>query len=377
MSVHDKIKEIEFEIARTQKNKATERHLGQLKARLSRLKLSTESSASATKSTGFEVKRSGDSRIALCGFPSVGKSTLFNLLTNNTSKVAEHAFTTVDCISGQFTLNNSVIQILDLPGIITDASKNKGRGKQVISVIRTCDLVLIVVTKPDDISLILKELDEMNIRVNKIKKKIIIEQTKTGGIQIIEQREHNKMCDETIQNEKCNEEMITSILKEFKINNCLINISEKVDDESLIDAITSRAVYINGIIVFNKVDNLSFDDIKKWSHQKYFSNDEKMNSFISSEKNWGIEHLLQVIWMKLNIIRIYTKKKGIFPDVTQPILLKNNKNTVADLCLKIHKDFVNTFKGCVVWGTSVKFPGQRVGLSHILDDEDVVQIYTS
>ena len=36
------------------------------------------------------------------------------------------------------------IQILDLPGIIEGAKDGKGRGRQVISAARTCDMILIV-----------------------------------------------------------------------------------------------------------------------------------------------------------------------------------------------------------------------------------------
>lgn len=38
MGVADRIKEVEFEMSRTQKNKATEGHLGLLKAKLSKLR---------------------------------------------------------------------------------------------------------------------------------------------------------------------------------------------------------------------------------------------------------------------------------------------------------------------------------------------------
>ena len=82
-----KIKEIEIEYARTQKNKATESHLGILKAKLSKLRREL-TEASTTKKTGggagergFEVSKSGDTRVGLIGFPSVGKSTLLTKLT--------------------------------------------------------------------------------------------------------------------------------------------------------------------------------------------------------------------------------------------------------------------------------------------------------
>ena len=86
MGVMEKIKEIEAEMARTQKNKATNYHLGTLKAKLARLRnelfveQSGGSSGGAT-GEGFDVARNGDARVALIGFPSAGQSTLVGALT--------------------------------------------------------------------------------------------------------------------------------------------------------------------------------------------------------------------------------------------------------------------------------------------------------
>uniref|UniRef100_A0A8C3W420 Developmentally regulated GTP binding protein 2 n=1 Tax=Catagonus wagneri TaxID=51154 RepID=A0A8C3W420_9CETA len=75
MGILEKISEIEKEIARTQKNKATEYHLGLLKAKLAkyRAQLLEPSKSAPSKGEGFDVMKSGDARVALIGFPSVGK----------------------------------------------------------------------------------------------------------------------------------------------------------------------------------------------------------------------------------------------------------------------------------------------------------------
>ena len=119
-------------MSRTQKNKATNQHLGLLKARISKLKrelISAGSKSGGGGGEGFDVRSTGDARVGLVGFPSVGKSTLLSLLT---------------CIPGAFKYKGCDIQLLDLPGIISGAADNKGRGRQVIGVARTCDIILIV-----------------------------------------------------------------------------------------------------------------------------------------------------------------------------------------------------------------------------------------
>jgi len=83
--------------------------------------------------TGFDVSKSGDARIALVGFPSVGKSTFLSKITKTKSEVAAYSFTTLTAIPGVLEYGGAEIQILDLPGIIEGASEGKGRGRQVIS----------------------------------------------------------------------------------------------------------------------------------------------------------------------------------------------------------------------------------------------------
>ena len=100
MGILEKIADIEAEISRTQKNKATEHHLGLLKCKLAkfRAQLLEPTKTPGQKGDGFEVSKSGDGRIALIGFPSVGKSTILTELTDTESAQAAYEFTTLTCI---------------------------------------------------------------------------------------------------------------------------------------------------------------------------------------------------------------------------------------------------------------------------------------
>eukprot|EP00730_Choanoeca_flexa_P017325 TRINITY_DN8326_c0_g1_i4.p2 TRINITY_DN8326_c0_g1~~TRINITY_DN8326_c0_g1_i4.p2 ORF type:complete len:102 (+),score=9.97 TRINITY_DN8326_c0_g1_i4:148-453(+) len=64
-----KIKEIEEEMARTQKNKATAKHLGLLKARLAKLRqeLLAPKTTGGDKGEGFDVAKTGHARIGFVG----------------------------------------------------------------------------------------------------------------------------------------------------------------------------------------------------------------------------------------------------------------------------------------------------------------------
>ena len=85
LTIHEKIKELEEEISRTKYNKKTQHAIGLLKAKLAVLKERALQRSSVGKSKGderFSVRKTGDGTVVLLGFPSVGKSTLLNKLTN-------------------------------------------------------------------------------------------------------------------------------------------------------------------------------------------------------------------------------------------------------------------------------------------------------
>lgn len=147
MAALEKIKDIEAELKRTQINKATMSHIMSLKAKLAKYKrdlLDLNAPASGGGGDGFEVKKTGDARVGLVGFPSVGKSTLLSTMTDTYSEVASYEFTTLTCIPGVIKHRGAKIQLLDLPGIVEGAKDGRGRGRQVIATARTCTMLLIV-----------------------------------------------------------------------------------------------------------------------------------------------------------------------------------------------------------------------------------------
>jgi hypothetical protein len=48
----------------------------------------------------------------------------------------------------------------------------------------------------------------------------------------------------------------------------------------------------------------------------------------------NLDYLLEKVWEKLQLVRIYTKKKGNYPDFADPIVLTRNRNgiTVQSVC---------------------------------------------
>ena len=127
---NEQIKEFEEELKKTKYNKKTQHHIGLVKAKIAKLRERQESRGKGgKKGEGYSVRRSGDATVLLLGFPSAGKSTLLNALTNAESETGAYAFTTLTVIPGTLEYKHAKIQVLDVPGIVKGASDGTGRGK--------------------------------------------------------------------------------------------------------------------------------------------------------------------------------------------------------------------------------------------------------
>lgn len=366
MGIPEKIKAIEEEIHKTQINKATEFHIGVLKAKIARLKRELDEDrhgrtiAAGGDNVGFDIRKAGDASVVLVGLPSVGKSTILNSLTNANSEVASYHFTTLTAVPGMMDIYGAKIQILDLPGIVEGASRGKGLGRRVLSVARNADLILVVldVFQVNHLKILERELGQVGIRINQKKPDVTIEKTHSGGIFV---HAHKPL--------KMPLNLAKEILRIHGLHNGRIIIREPdLSDEQLIDVLTGNTLYIPSILVVNKIDLVD----------KKFVNDvlSKMPKGIvpiSADKKINIDLLKYAIFNKLDFIKIFLKPRGGQVDYEEPLIMKRGC-TVKDVCNKIHRNFTKEFRFAYVFGTSVRFNGQRVALEHKLSDSDVLNI---
>jgi len=350
-------------MAKTQINKATEHHIGLLKAKIAKLKREQEAEVtkkSGMKQDGFDVRRSGDATVVLIGLPSVGKSTLLNKMTGANSTIGAFQFTTLTVVPGMMDYRGAKIQVLDLPGIIKGASSGKGLGKRILSVARTADLVLLIldVFQPYHEDVLINELGNIGIRLNQLPPNITIEKASMGGIAIAQQTKLTKIT----------EKHLKDILHLYGLVSARVVVREDITSEQIADHIAGNISYSKAITILNKIDLVDkkfLMDLKT----KIKSNVIE----VSANSDINIEILKEKIYEKLKFIRIYMKPKGEEADFKEPFIAREG-DTVEDICNKLHRRLKRQFRYGLVWGKSVKFGGQRVGLSHIMQDEDVITI---
>jgi small GTP-binding protein len=360
-TIEEQIKQVEDEIFNTAKNKATEHHIGKLKAKLAKLRAQLElhRAKSSGGGKGYYIKKSGDATVALVGFPSVGKSSLLNLMTGTESEVGAYQFTTLEVIPGIMEYEGAKIQILDMPGIIKGASKGKGRGKEVIAAARNSDIIILMGDVFNfRIDVLLRELYDAGIRLDQKPPDIHFSPSERGGL----------IVRSTLEIKKMTEEQIIEIVRAYGLISGTIVFREDVEPDRLVDFLAANRVYIPSITIINKIDQ-EYIGVRK-NIRKYY-NGEYMD--ISVTKDIGVDKLKKILFERLKFMRIYLKPQGGPADMEEPLVILSG-STVKAVCEHLHRDFLDLFRFGNVWGPSAKYPGQSVGMHHELKDGDIVSI---
>ena len=366
MGLEEEIEDLREEIANTPYNKSPEKPIGRLKAKLAEKKEKLERQASSGGGQGYAVEKTGDATVGLVGFPSVGKSTLLNALTNAESEVGEYEFTTLDVNPGMLKHKGANIQILDVPGLIEGAAGGRGGGQEVLSVVRTTDLVVFVLSvfEIQHYERLSEELYANKVRLDTSPPNLSINKTGKGGLRVT-------LADDV----ELDEGTIKSMLREHGYVNADVTVRGNCTIDELIDGIQDNRVYLPSIVAVNKTDLIDTDylpTVKEDLRDHGLDPDDVI--FISAEDERGLDSLKEEIWDALGLVRVYMDKPGRGVDYDEPLVLRRGRHTVDDALQKLGGTLDERFRFARVTGPSAKHDEQQVGRDHELQDEDVMRV---
>jgi hypothetical protein len=375
-SIDEKIKKLEEFISLVPKHKATEKIVALNRSRLSKLKRQQEEQKQRLKSTGkkspFSIKKEGIQVICISDYhtPGVGKTSLLNYMTG-AAKDKIGKFTAIPEI-GIFSYKKIRYQIVDMPSIMENASKGIGNGKEILSQLRSCDLICLCFDLTRDVNeqmkLLLNELSSADIKINEPPPPITIEKTGANKVQVFYLTKEAKEIIDLINFT----EKVKELVNANGIRNAIVKIYGDISVDQIVDALTLSMVYKKAIIIATKGDlphtEETFDKLKLNYSDKF-----PVIIGVSVKKQNFPNDFGDIILNFLNKIKIYTVNAGIVAE--RPLIL-DKYSTVREVAIKIHKSFFNLFDYAIINRKSARQERKKVGLEYELEDGDLIEIHT-
>ena len=351
------------------KHKGTEKLLSQVKRRISQLKEEVEKKERRRKGgrrEGFFIEKSGAAQVVLLGPTNVGRSCLLRAITNAKPLVGAHPHTTQKPTPGMLLYQDIQFQIVEAPAIVPGAADGRAGGHQILGLARNADGLIVMVDLSKDPSgqyrFISAEFEKARILTQSPEGDVEVEKRTFGsGVQFIWE---GSLVDSTTN-------QVIDLLQEYRITSALVRIRGKVTLDMIEDSLYGNPDYKPTLVLANKADLPGAEEGLR--RLKEIISDLEVLPVSCTEPE-GLSDLIGgALFRLLGIVRVYTKEVGKEPSKI-PFVTREGE-TVGDLAKMIHSDFLKNFKYARIWGPSAKFPGARVGLSHVLRDSDIIEIH--
>ena len=364
-----KIKALKEFLSSIPKHKGNEKLRAQIKRKISNLKLEIENKkkrSTRTSSSSIFLKKDGAAQIVILGQTNVGKSSLLTALTNAKPQIASYEYTTTRPLQGMLQFENLNFQLIETPALIPQSVDNKAWNSRTLAMARNADGMILMIdlskNSSSQLSSIIDHLEDFGITIYEPKSDVEIIHEKERGLQIIGS---GRLID-------CNLDDVKKLAQSYAVRNAKIKISGENRLDDIENAILeNKRTYKPTIIVTNKLDKRAEQNLNEFSEKR----DDGIPFLIVSCKNrTNLDKIGQLLFKTLDIMRVYTKDPGTKIISKKPIVLTNG-NLVIDVAREIHSELYRDFKYVRLWGPSSKYPGEKVGRTHILKDGDIVEIH--
>lgn len=371
-TVEEKIRALEEFISSVPKHKGTENIMLWARRRLAELREELELRKRKRVGGGglqFFVEKAGVAQVVILGSPNVGKSSILAKLTNAKPEISPYPYTTKTPVPGMLVYEDVQIQLVDTPPlniVDTDSSLNN----RVLGLARNADAIILVFSVDcgeleEVVKRSLSLLEDRGIVVTRLKGVVRIK--KSRGVEGVKVVGSGRLLGFT-------EDELAKLLASYRIFNAIVEVEGDVTLDDVESAIITSKVYKPTIVLVNKIDLAEEPGELVEMVSQLVPADVPVIP-VSAEKSLGLKVLGDIIFKKLDLIRVYTKSPNKEPD-PNPLVVKRG-TTVIEVAEMVHVRLAKGFKYAKIWGRSVKYPGQRVGAEHILEDGDVVEIHAS
>ena len=377
-SLEERIKKLEEFLSLVPKHKATEKIVALNRSRLAKMKSELEKKRHRQKSTQkiispFSIKKEGIQIILISDFhtPGAGKTSLLNYLTG-AAKEKIGKFTPIPEI-GIYEYNKIRYQIVDMPSIMEGASNGIGNGKEILSQLRSCDLICVCIdlsrNYEEQMNLLLNELNNANIRINISPPPITIEKTGSNKIQVLYLTSEAKNINENLDELT---ERIKEIVHEGGLRNAIVRVYGRITLEKVVDALNPSIVYKKAIIIGTKGDLAHTQEVFE-NLKKLYSETFPIIIGTSVKKSEFPDNFGEILLKYLDKIRIYTMNSGIIAE--KPLIIDKENATVKEVANKIHRSFVELFDHAIVIREADRQKRKKVGTEYQLKDNDVIELH--
>jgi len=367
----EKIQKIEEFLSLVPKHKGTERLRGQAKRQIALLRKEIIERKQRKIGKGgpkFFLEKEGAAQIVILGPTKVGRSSLLVAVTNAKVEVSDYPYTTREPTPGMLQYKDLQFQIIEAPALAEGSSESEFRDVQTLALARNADGLLLMVDLSQNpskqLSMIINELEKARIIIEKPRAKVEIEKQHLGaGLRVII---IGRLVDCTLKD-------VENLLKSYRISDGVVKIYGEATLDDVEDVIFESTIYRPAIVIANKIDIPEASE--RLRELKNIVGTETRILPVSCKTRIGLELLGKEIFESLDIIRVYSKEPDKKEHSPKPFILKKGA-TVLDVAKQIHSDFYKQFAYAKVWAKRLTFSPQKVGLSFLLEDGDIVEIHT-
>jgi len=365
-SIPEKMKAIEEALSLIPDHKGTEKLRRQLKKRLAELRREAErkAAAKAGRRDFFTIPKEGAAQVVLLGVANSGKSALLKALTNAKPVVAPYQLSTTKPIPGMMMYKDIEIQVVELPAPLTQNLKETQFTSRSLGLAKNSDAIIILLDGAADplsqLERLVTLLEEYGVSIRPREAEVKIEKKDSGGVRLV-----------VFGRFRGDYEEVRELLRQVGIRNAVVKIYGDASIEDLEEAVIREVITKKAIIVLNKADSSNNSELNRL--RKIAESYRIPLVEVSAELGKGINELKSSLLEVLDLIRVYTQKDGVV--ASKPIVIKRGA-TVRELAELIHKEIAERMKYARIWGKSAKVQGQQVGPDHVLQDGDIIEIYS-